>query len=72
MDKGNSILLLVADDDYQLPLCTGESIRDLAKETGLSYKTIHRALHSQCSIRLPKGRFTAGRGLVIRVNIGEE
>lgn len=72
MDKGKSILLLVADDDYQLPLCTGERIRDLARETGLSYKTIHRALHTHRAIRLPKGRFTSSRGLVIRVELDEE
>lgn len=72
MSKGDRIYLLVADDPYQLPLCTGDSIKDLARETGLSYKTLQKSLHKQISIRLPKGRFASERGLVIRVDLKEE
>ncbi|MGN1105703.1 MAG: hypothetical protein ACI4RH_03565 [Huintestinicola sp.] len=72
MSKEDRIYLLVADDPYQLPLCTGDSLKDLARETGISYKTLQKSLHKQLSIRLPKGRFTAERGLVVRVDLKEE
>lgn len=72
MGKEDKCYLLVSNDKLQLPLCTADTPSDLARQTGLSYKTILRSLHQQRGIRLPKGRFTADYGLVIEVDLKEE
>ncbi len=72
MPKKDTCFMLVSGDEYQLPLADTDSIHELAKLTGLSATSLRKSLNSGCSVKLPKGKFTAAKGFVIQVELEEE
>lgn len=70
-EKENFCVMLVSCDEYQLPLATADSFRELARTSGLSYSALQQSYHTGKAIRLPKNKYSVKKGLVIRVNIEE-
>lgn len=70
-DKENFCVMLVSNDEYQLPLASADSFRELARVSGLSYSALQNSYHTGKAIRLPKNKYTVRKGLVIRVNFEE-
>ena len=70
--KENSCVMLVTDDEYQLPIITADSLLELCDKTGLSYSTVQRSLHEERPVRLPRRQFAGlSSGRVIRVDLSE-
>lgn len=69
--KDNFCVMLVSSDEYQLPLATADSFRELARTSGLSYSALQKSYHTGKAIRLPKNKYAVKKGLVLRVNIEE-
>lgn len=71
-EKADYCVMLVSDDEYQLPLVTADSLQELSRITGLSYTAVHKSCHSGHPVRLPKNRYAAEKGIVIRVDLKED
>lgn len=71
VEKEDFCIMLVSNDEYQLPLATADSFRELARTTGLSYSALQNSYHTGKAIRLPKNKYAVSKGLVIRVKFEE-
>lgn len=69
--KDTFCVMLVSDDEYQLPLATADSFRELVQVSGLSYSALQNAYHTGKAIRLPKNKYAVKKGFVIRVDFEE-
>ena len=70
--KADYCVMLVSDDKYQLPLATADNLQELCRITGLSYTAVHKSCHTGRSIRLPKNRYDAEKGIVIKVDLKDD
>lgn len=71
--REDQCILLVSDDEYQLPILTADSLKELSAVLGVAYSTVYNAAKNQTAIRLPKGRFEHFRkGRVVRIDLSEE
>lgn len=65
-------IILVTDDELQLPILTADTLQELADILGCKRNTVYKAAKNHTSVRLPKGRFGSHRkGKVICVNLSE-
>ncbi|MCM1577822.1 MAG: hypothetical protein NC078_03365 [Ruminococcus sp.] len=70
-ERDNYCVMLVTNDEYQLPLANADSFTELARITGISYTALQKSYHSGKAVRLPKKSYCAPKGLVIRIKLDD-